>query len=232
MLSTSGVGTYGPYMNLLSLTDVKTREAIARGVDAQGIIDSIYGGAGHINRGVLPGMPAADDQVLFDYDPVKAKELLDASSWDKSKPLRIVFDKSFAGVEQWTPIMQQNLEAIGFKVELMGLDTTAAIEAYDKIDTYDVTIAQGGAQGVGPFAVADLLQLQADRAGPLQDLFAELRHRRWLRRRPQGARPHQAERDLQERQQADQQRDREGLLVDHQCAQRQDQASAGRHDPA
>ena len=27
------------------------------GVDAQGIIDSIYGGAGHINRGVLPGMP-------------------------------------------------------------------------------------------------------------------------------------------------------------------------------
>ena len=170
-------------------------------------------------------MPAADDQVFFDYDPVKAKELLDASSWDKSKPLRIVFDKSFAGVEQWTPIMQQNLEAIGFKVELMGLDTTAAIEAYDKIDTYDVTIAQGGAQGVGPFAVADLLQLQADRAGPLQDLFAELRHRRWLRRRPQGARPHQAERDLQERQQADQQRDREGLLVDHQRAERQDQAA-------
>jgi peptide/nickel transport system substrate-binding protein len=151
VLSTSGVGTYGPYMNLLTLKDVKTRKAIAIGVDAQGIIDSIYKGAGHINRGVLPGMPAADDQEYFDYDPAKAKQLLDASSWDKSKPLRIVFDKSFAGVEQWTPIMQQNLEAIGFKVELMGLDTTAAIEMYDKIDQFDVTIAQGGAQGVGPF---------------------------------------------------------------------------------
>jgi peptide/nickel transport system substrate-binding protein len=154
VLSTSGVGTYGPYFNLLSVTDVKTRQAIMYAVDAQGIIDSIYGGAGHINRGVLPGMPPADDQVYFDYDPAKAKELLDASSWDKSKPLRIVFDKSFAGVEQWTPIMQQNLEAIGFKVELMGLDTTAAIEMYDKIDQYDVTIAQGGAQGVGPFESA------------------------------------------------------------------------------
>ena len=152
VLSTSGVGTYGPYMNLLTLKDVKTRKAIAIGVDAQGIIDSIYKGAGHINRGVLPGMPAADDQEYFDYDPAKAKQLLDASSWDKSKPLRIVFDKSFAGVEQWTPIMQQNLEAIGFKVELMGLDTTAAIEMYDKIDQFDVTIAQGGAQGVSPFA--------------------------------------------------------------------------------
>ena len=69
VLSTSGVGTYGPYMNLLPLTDVKTREAIALGVDAQGIIDSIYGGAGHINRGVLPGMPAADDQVLLRLRP-------------------------------------------------------------------------------------------------------------------------------------------------------------------
>jgi peptide/nickel transport system substrate-binding protein len=151
VLSTSGVGTYGPYMNLLTLKDVKTRKAIAIGVDAQGIIDSIYKGAGHINRGVLPGMPAADDQEFFDYDPVKAKQLLDGSSWDKAKPLRIVFDKSFAGVEQWTPIMQQNLEAIGFKVELIGLDTTAAIEMYDKIDQFDVTIAQGGDQGVGPF---------------------------------------------------------------------------------
>ena len=84
VLSTSGVGTYGPYMNLLTLTDVKTRRRSPMGVDAQGIIDSVYGGAGHINRGVLPGMPAADDQVLFDYDPAKAKELLDASSWERS----------------------------------------------------------------------------------------------------------------------------------------------------
>jgi peptide/nickel transport system substrate-binding protein len=152
VLSTTGVGTYGPYMNLLTLTDVKTRKAIAIGVDAQGIIDSVYKGAGKINRGVLPGMPAADDQEYFDYDPVKAKQLLDESSWDKSKPLRIVFDKSFAGVEQWTPIMQQNLQDIGFTVELIGLETTAAIEMYDKIDQFDVTIAQGGAQGVGPFA--------------------------------------------------------------------------------
>jgi peptide/nickel transport system substrate-binding protein len=151
VLSSTGVGTYGPYMNLLTLTDVKTRKAIATAVNAQGIIDAVYGGAGRINRGVLPGMPPADDQEYFDYDPVKAKQLLDESTWDKSKPLRIVFDKSFAGVEQWTPIMQQDLEAIGFKVELMGLETTAAIEMYDKIDQFDVTIAQGGDQGVGPF---------------------------------------------------------------------------------
>lgn len=151
VLSTPGVGTYGPYINLLTVTDVNTRKAIAYAVDAQGIIDGVYGGAGRINRGVLPGMPAADDQEYFDYDPVKAKELLDGSSWDKSKPLRIVFDKSFAGVEQWTPIMQQNLQDIGFTVELNGMESTAAIDLYNKVDQWDIIVAQGGDQGVGPF---------------------------------------------------------------------------------
>ena len=121
-------------INMLTMTDVNTRKAIAYAVDAQGIVDNVFGGAGKVNRGVLPGMPAADDQEFFDYDPVKAKELLDSSAWDKTKPLRIVFDKSFAGVEQWIPVFAQDLEAIGFTTELNGLETTAAIEFYNKID--------------------------------------------------------------------------------------------------
>ncbi len=136
---------------MLLMTDVNTRKAIAYAVNAQGIVDNVFGGAGRVNRGVFPGMPAADDQEYFDYDPVKAKELLDSSSWDKSKPLRIVFDKSFAAVEQWVPIFAQDLETIGFTTELIGLESTAAIEFYNKIDEWEVIIAQGGDQGVGPF---------------------------------------------------------------------------------
>ena len=151
VLSTPGVGTASLYMNLLTVTDVKTRQAIAYAIDAKGIVDGVFGGAGRVNRGVNPGMPAADDQIFYDFDPAKAKELLDSSTWDKSKPLRILYDKSFAGVDNYAPIMQQNLEAVGFKVELMGLESAAAVPQYDKIDTFDVTIAQGGDQGIGPF---------------------------------------------------------------------------------
>ncbi len=151
VLSTPGVGTASFYMNLLTVTDVKTRQAIAYAIDAKGIVDGVFGGAGRLNRGVNPGMPAADDQIFYDFDPAKAKSLLDSSSWDKTKPLRILYDKSFAGVDQYAPIMQQNLEAIGFKVQLMGLESAAAVPMYDKIDQFDVTIAQGGDQGVGPF---------------------------------------------------------------------------------
>ena len=177
-------------------------------------------------------MPAADDQVFFDYDPVKAKELLDASSWDKSKPLRIVYDKSFAGVEQWAPIMQQNLEAIGFKVELMGLDTTAAIEMYDKIDQFDVTIAQGGAQGVGPFASQIYFSCKQTEPAHFKTYSRNCAIDEGFVAARKELDPSQAEGDLQERQQADQQRDREGLLVDHQRAERQGQEARGGHHPA
>ena len=54
-------------------------------------------------------------------------------------------------VEQWVPIFAQDLEAIGFKTELNGLESTAAIEFYNKIDQWEIIIAQGGDQGVGPF---------------------------------------------------------------------------------
>jgi peptide/nickel transport system substrate-binding protein len=152
VLSSTGVGTYGPHFNLKSSAcDVACRRAVGYAIDAQGIVDKIYGGAGHINKGVNPGMPAADDQEFFVYDPAKAKQILSTSKWDISKPLRIIFDNSFAGVTLWAPVMQQNLEAVGFKVELTGYESTAAIENYNKLDTYDFYLMQGGSQGAGPF---------------------------------------------------------------------------------
>ena len=155
VMSSPGVGTYGPNFNMLAVTDVNCRLAVAYAIDAQGIIDSIYGGAGRINKGVTPGMPAADDQVFFNYDPARARAYFEkctgSAQWDKTKPFRIVFDRSFAGVEQWAPVMQQNLEAVGFKVDLIGLETAAAGEYYNKLDSYEAIISQGGDQGLGPF---------------------------------------------------------------------------------
>src|SRR5206468_9009429 len=105
--------------------------------------------AGMLNKGVNPGMPAADGQELFDYNPDKAKAELAQSAWDKTKPLRIIFDNTFAGVTLWTPVMQQNLEAIGFKVDLRGLETTAAIAEEDEIADFDIGYMQAGGQGGG-----------------------------------------------------------------------------------
>lgn len=154
VLSTPGVGTFGPFFNMLRVTDVDCRRAVAYAVNAQGIVDSVFGGAARVNRGVIPGMPPADDQELFEYNPAKANELLAACTstvWTKDQPLRIVFDTAFPGIEQWMPIFAQDLEAAGFKTELLGFETTAAIDYYNRIDDWEIIIAQGGDQGLGPF---------------------------------------------------------------------------------
>jgi ABC-type transport system substrate-binding protein len=156
-----GVGTYGPQFNLTDASgvnnpdkarcDTECRRAVSYGIDAPGIVANIFGGLGVVNRGVNPGMPAADDQEFFDYSTDKCKEHLAKSTWDKSKPLRIIFDNSFAGVLQWTPVMQQNLQACGFNVDLKGMESSAAIAAYNDPLGYEILIMQGGDQGVGPF---------------------------------------------------------------------------------
>src|SRR5262249_17554852 len=130
VLSTPGVSTFGPQFNLLGKCDLHCRRAVSFGIDAPGIIANIYKGNGKLNFGLNPGMPANDGFEKFEYNPDKAKAELAQSSWDKSQPLRIIFDNTFAGVTLWTPVMQQNLEAIGFKVDLRGLETTAAIAEY------------------------------------------------------------------------------------------------------
>ena len=112
---------------------------MAYAIDAQGIVDAVFGGAAQGQPGrhaghAGGGRPGASSTTTRP----RPKELLDCvRRADKNQPLRIVFDKSFAGVEQWVPICAQNLEAIGFKTELNGLETTAAIEYYNKIDEWD-----------------------------------------------------------------------------------------------
>ena len=171
VLSTTGVSTFGPQFNLLSKCDLECRKAVSYAIDAPGIIANIYGGSGTLNKGVNPGMPAADGMEFFEFNVDKAKAHLAKSSWDQSKPLRIIFDNTFAGVTTWTPVMQQNLEAIGFKVDLRGLETTAAIAEYDKIDDYDVTVMQGGDQGVGPFKQAAYYNCHPEKLNPrVEDL--------------------------------------------------------------
>src|SRR5262249_12692649 len=128
-----GVGTYGPQFNLTDASgtynpdkarcDTECRKAVSYGIDAPGIVQNIFGGLAQVNRGVNHGMPAADDQEFFDFSTDKCKEHLANSTWDKSKPLRIIFDNSFAGVTQWAPVAQQNLEACGFNVDLKGMES-------------------------------------------------------------------------------------------------------------
>ena len=152
VLSTPASGRTARYFNLL---DQHVRPELPQGGRLR------HRRAGHRRQhlrwrrrrqpGRQPGHARGRRPEFYDFDPAKAKEHLAQSSWDKSKPLRIVFDNSFAGVTLWTPVMQQNLEAVGFKVELTRpRDARRPIEEYNKIDDYDITDHAGRRPGRGP----------------------------------------------------------------------------------
>ena len=99
-------------------------------------------------------MPAADDQELFDYDPAKADGVprlpstgvgQEPSRCGSSSTSRSPVSSSGSRSSRRTS------RPIGFTTEINGLETTAAIEFYNKIDEWEIIIAQGGDQGVGPF---------------------------------------------------------------------------------
>ena len=150
LISNPGVGNHGFFFNLLNVPDARTRKAVGFAIDAQGIVDAVYGGAARLNRGVQPGMPAPADTEFIDYNPERATELLGESDWDVSKPFRIAYDSNAPGLAQYMPIMQQQLEAIGMTVELLPIESAAFIDFWNQIEDWEVVVTYGGDQGVHP----------------------------------------------------------------------------------
>ena len=82
-----GLGSRQYYMELNQargpLTDVRVRQALNYAVDKQGIIDAVYFGRAFISRSqiIAPWVDGFADVGYYEYNPDKARELLDEAGW-------------------------------------------------------------------------------------------------------------------------------------------------------
>ena len=82
-----GLGSRQYYMELNQgrepLSDVRVRQAVNYAVDKQGIIDAVYFGRAWISRSqiIAPWVDGFADVGYYEYDPDKARELLDEAGW-------------------------------------------------------------------------------------------------------------------------------------------------------
>ncbi len=148
----NGYGYIGMNYGSDKLKDNKVRQALAYGLNRQGFMDSYYQGYGQVyNSHILPTSWAYNPDVpKYEYNPEKAKQLLDEAGW-KDTNGNGIRDKD--GVEldlQWLtytdskfvdsliPIVQQSWKEIGVNVtpELMEFGTM--IDKVDKRE-YDIT---------------------------------------------------------------------------------------------
>jgi peptide/nickel transport system substrate-binding protein len=117
------VGYVGFNMSVKPTDDPQVRQAIAFGLDRQGVIDSFYAGRGEVAKEFMPSslFGYADDVTEYTYDPEKSKQILQDAGY--TLPVKIDFWYPTDVSRPYMPDPKRNFEAFsaslakaGFKV--------------------------------------------------------------------------------------------------------------------
>ncbi len=147
----------------VAMQDIDVRQAIALAIDRAGLLDQVY-----LNSGALieSGVPSTHDSYngqTLTYDPEAAAELLAQSSYDLSRPLRLAYYYTDSTSLAFMEAVAQNLEAIGFTVELCQISTTT--ELYVERE-YDLLL-----KGLSAFDVSEWYFEYSSESANLSTLF-------------------------------------------------------------
>ncbi|HLU36552.1 MAG TPA: peptide ABC transporter substrate-binding protein [Thermomicrobiales bacterium] len=114
------------------LTDIKVREAIAKGIDRQTIADEFYGFGQQPSANILNGAPEIESpNTVWEFDLEAAAQALEDGGWvldgDVRKKdgmeLSLTYATSVNSVRQKTQaLVKSNLESIGFRIALEQVD--------------------------------------------------------------------------------------------------------------
>jgi ABC-type transport system substrate-binding protein len=118
--------------------DVKVRQAFMYGCDRQGFVDSfLHGKALKADSYFFPDWVSKDGIPVYNYDPAKAKQLLDSANFDYSRTLNwVVYDKDDKAMNASAQDCQSKMGELGVKIQILnGLD----VETKNRTDgTYDL----------------------------------------------------------------------------------------------
>ena len=127
------------------LSDPVVRQAIQISVDRQSILDSVYGGKGHIENGIIPQgvLGYNEDGTQITYDPEGAKNLLEDAGYEEGEiTFEMAYDSSTGANPQMVDqIIQQQLKAVGINMEIKTYDQSSWLAARKagELDSYTGT---------------------------------------------------------------------------------------------
>ena len=116
------------------LSDKRVRQALAYAIDRVGICEGLYSGLCQPYNSYMEMRPwLAPGLNQYEYDPEKAKELLDAATadgtWDPDNEITINWYYGDALHQDIMAAIQQNLAAVGIKTQLQFLEGTSVSSA-------------------------------------------------------------------------------------------------------
>lgn len=114
------------------------RQAICYAIDRNAICEYLYSGLGEtpIDSIMAPSVAGYSSVGVVPYDPEKAKQLLAQSSFDTSKPLRIL-TATGGGAEAMLEVLRQEAAKIGVTLEITATDRTTMTSMRNDETLYD-----------------------------------------------------------------------------------------------
>jgi peptide/nickel transport system substrate-binding protein len=105
------------------LADVRVRQALRYAIDMETIVDELFDGNAQKAIDLCPPGPwLSDDLETYDYDPEKAKDLLEEAGWPADYTLDIVYYYSDQQTVDLMSIIQQYWKAVGVKSSFRKLE--------------------------------------------------------------------------------------------------------------
>ena len=112
----------GMNQNAAPFDNLNIRRAVQHAIDRETVVDAAYYGAAKVGNGlVAPGLPGARDSVTYDYDPDKARALLEQEgATNLSVTLDILNQSERLTAAQ---VIQANLADVGIQCEIKQNDS-------------------------------------------------------------------------------------------------------------
>jgi ABC-type dipeptide transport system, periplasmic component len=131
-------------INMTTIPDVRVRKALSYGINRKLVIDNLLKGDGEALE--MPYMGTSQflnkNIPMTNYDPEKAKQLLQEAGWDMSKPINFDVPTGNKVREQVADIITDNLKSLGLNIEVHKYDfvTSLAKAKKGEFDIYIVGI--------------------------------------------------------------------------------------------
>ncbi len=124
--------------------DILVRQAVGHAVDAQSIVDAVFGGFGTVANSTIPSSTwgYSDDVKRLEYDVEKSKELLAEAGFADGLTTNIWVSDSQANVET-AEILQAMLKDVGITAEIQVLEWGAYLEAIENKETEIYILGKG-----------------------------------------------------------------------------------------
>lgn len=137
--------------------DKRVRQAMLHAIDRKGMIEGILGGHGSVlNSSIMTEWALPDDLNEYEYDPERAKTLLQESGVDLSREVKLSWVTGQRDRDQMVTVIIENLQAVGINAVANPVDAGALTASYED-KSYDLALFGGGVYTPDPASSSPML---------------------------------------------------------------------------